>query len=202
MRHVAARRTRFAMTFALVALAGCLRAPPAQVHLALLDTVPAQVARATPLPQALLVHRPEARPLLDTVQIAYRPRAHEVAYFALNRWAERPAEMLHPLLVRTLERSGRFAAVLVPPGGASARFSLRTEVVELVQDFSVTPPVLRLAIGVRLTEEPGGRVLVAREIRRTQAMERGTPAGGVAAANQAVSDALAELARLVVESTS
>ncbi|KQT10318.1 ABC-type transport auxiliary lipoprotein family protein [Ramlibacter sp. Leaf400] len=190
------------MTFAVVALAGCLRAPPAQVHLALLDRVPTEVVRAAPLAQALLVHRPEARPLLDTVQIAYRTRPHEVAYFALNRWAERPTEMLHPLLVRTLERGGRFAAVLVPPGGGNARFSLRTEVVELVQDFSVAPPVLRLAIGVRLTEEPGGKVLVAREIRRTQAMERGTPAAGVAAANQAVSDALAELARLVAESTS
>ncbi|WP_167772467.1 ABC-type transport auxiliary lipoprotein family protein [Ramlibacter henchirensis] len=192
---------RWAIASGVLALAGCLQPPnaPPQVHLAVLDAEPAQLPRGAATPDALLVHRPRARPLLDTTQMLYRPRPHEVGHFALNRWAEPPADMLHPLLVRTLERTGRFAAVLVPPPGGRPRFSLRTEIVELVQDFTVTPPVLRFALGVRLMDESSSKVLAAREIRRTQAMEQGTPAAGVAAANQAVSAALAEVAGLVLE---
>jgi cholesterol transport system auxiliary component len=186
-------------------LAGCAFAPAGPLpamSTALLDTLPAAMPRAPAGPHAIAVLRPDARPLLDTTQMAFRARPHEVGAFALHRWAETPAEMLHPLLVRTLERSGRFAAVLVPPGAGAARFALRTELLELVQDFTVVPPVLRLALRVRVSEQASGRVLAVREIVRVQTMAQGTPAAGVQAANTALADALAELAALVLEVTS
>ena len=191
-----------ALALAVLLLPACIAPPrPAPVQALLLDTLPASVPQAPPGVHALLVRRPEARPLLDTQRMAYRDAAHQVGHFGLHRWAETPAQMLQPLLVRTLERTGHFPAVLQAPAAAPARYVLRTELQELLQDHSVSPPVLRLALHMQLSDAGAGRVLVTREITRTRPLRQPTPVAGVAAANEALADALADLAGAVLAAT-
>ena len=64
-------------------------------------------------------------------------------------------------------RRGRDAAV---PG--TAALALRTEILELVQDFGQDPPVLRLSLRVRLSDDRANRVLATREITLQQAMQQ------------------------------
>lgn len=189
-----------AWVLAAAALSGCAFAPEAPVNTALLDQLPADIPRRAASRMALLVFPPEARPALDTPQMAYSLRPHHIAYFARNQWAETPPQMLHPLLLRTLETTGAFTAVLAPPTPGGPTLGLRTEIIELVQDFSQDPPLLRLALRVRLSDEGANRVLAAREIAATEAMRQKAPSAGVLAANQAVAGALREIAAFVLAS--
>jgi cholesterol transport system auxiliary component len=145
----------------------------------------------------LVVQRPEARPALDTLQMAYSLRPHHIAYFARHQWAERPAQMLQPLLLRTLERTGCFAAVVAPPAPAGAPWMLRTELAELLQDFAPETAVLRLTL--RLRFEGSGRSPAVRELTVVEPLRQQTPLAGVAAANAATARALAEAAWFVLE---
>jgi cholesterol transport system auxiliary component len=182
------------------ALAGCALAPsePASSSF-LLDQLPRDVPQRARSATTLLVFAPDARPSIDTTQMAYTVRPHEQAYFAHNQWAEAPPQMLQPLLLRTLEATGAFSAVVAPPHRTTSTLGLRTEIVDLVQDFAHDPPVLRFVLRVRLSDEAANRVLGTREIRIEQAMKQRTPAAGVEAANEATASALRELAAFVLE---
>lgn len=175
-----------------------LPAPEAPPTLSVLDQMPAEVPRRPQGTRTILVLAPEARPLFDTPQMAYTSQPHQVAYFARNQWAERPARMLQPLLVRTLEATGSFAVVTPPYTGAPV-LTLRTELTELTQDFTQEPPVLRLALRMQLSDDASKRTLLTREIALRETMLQRAPAAGVAAANEAMAKALRGLAMLVLE---
>lgn len=180
-------------------LAGCAIPPAEPLRTnALLDQVPADVPHRPRSARTLIVFPAEARAALDTKQMAYTRAPHELAYFARNQWAETPPQMLGPLLVRTMEATGAFTAVVAPPHTTDAAIGVRTEILDLVQDFSVQPPVLRLALRVRVEDEATGRVLGTREIAVQEPMREATPAGGVQAANAAMARALRELAAFVL----
>jgi len=70
-------------TFLLAAaLAGCALAPAAEVPLthSLIDQLPTDLPRRAPSSFTLLVYPPEARPAVDTLQMAYAPQPHQVAH--------------------------------------------------------------------------------------------------------------------------
>ena len=201
MTRPALRALFIAMLFA--ALAGCALAPAADPPLtsSLLDQVPTQVPHRTLSSNTLLVFAPEARPAIDTAQMAYSLRAHHLAYYAQNQWAETPPQMLQPLLVRTLEATGAFRAVVASPHTGPYALGLRTEMTELVQDFAQEPPMLRLSLRVRLNDGSANRVLATREITVKQPMQQKGPQAGVAAANAALAQALEQVAGFVLENS-
>ena len=186
-------------------LAGCgmlqpVAEPP--MTLSLLDRMPSDLPRAAQkLPATLLVYPPQAQPLVDTRRMAYALRPHHLAYYAQNEWAEAPPRMLQPLLVRALDATGRFNAVLAPPRSGSVGYALRSEVLELTQDYTQDPPVARLVLRLQLADERGNRDLGTREIRVQETMGEKTPSAGVSAANAAIARAVREAAAFVVEST-
>jgi cholesterol transport system auxiliary component len=184
-------------------LAGCAFAPAADppVTSSLLDQVPMQVPHRVMGTGTLLVFAPEARPAIDTAQMAYSLRPHHLAYYAQNQWAETPPQMLQPLLVRTLEATGAFRAVVASPHTGAYAVGLRTEMTELVQDFAQEPPVVRLTLRVRLNDGSANRVLATREITVKQPMQQKGPQAGVAAANSAMAQALEQVAGFVLENS-
>jgi cholesterol transport system auxiliary component len=197
----ARRRIVLAVAPALM-LAACALAPAEPpVTSALLDQMPLEIPKGMRSATTLIVFPVDARPAVDGTPMAYTLRAHHLAYFAHNRWAESPAQMLQPLLLRTLEATGAFTAVVMPPHRTTGAQGLRVEIVDLVQDFAQEPPVLRLALRARLSDEAANRVIATREFRVQERMEQEAPAAGVAAANAAVARTLAELARWVLDNT-
>ena len=180
-------------------LAGCALVPAADPPMtaSLLDQVPADVPRRAATGATLLVLPPLARPAIDSTQMAYTLRPHHLAYFAQNQWAETPPQMLQPLLVRTLEATGAFRAVLTTSPTGSDTLALQTEIVDLVQDFSSEPPVLRFSLRARLAND--SRALATKEITVRETMQQKTPYAGVVAANAAVAQALRQLAGFVLE---
>jgi len=187
---------------AITTAAGCaLLSPPADndVVTAMLDKMPSELPRAAPGTASVLVLTPETRPVYDTTQMAYTVRPHEVAYFSRHRWGETPSHMLQTLLVKTLETTGHFAVVLAPPYAGRYSYALRTEILELTQDFTAEPAALRISLRLQLSHGASGGTIATREISISEPMRHRTPSAGVIAANDASARALQEAAGFVVQ---
>jgi cholesterol transport system auxiliary component len=187
-------------TAAAALLTGCAlpSGEPPMVS-SLIDQLPSVLPQRPRSAATVVVLRPEARPAYDTTQMAYSLRPHHIAYFARNQWGETPPHMLQPLVVRALEGTGAFRAVITAPLAPAATYELSTEVLDLVQDFATEPPLLRMALRAQLREVEGQRRVAAREIVVQEPMREKSPAGGVAAANIAVQQALRDLSAFVLE---
>ena len=133
-------------------------------------------------------------PANDSAYIVYVQRAHEIEHFALNQWVDTPSHMLAPLIVRAIERSGGFEAVLRAPTAATGRLRLDTELVRLQQDFSVAPSQVRLTLRAVLVDVATRSVVGRREFDTRVATISDDPYGRVSAAQAATQQVLTELA--------
>lgn len=167
--------------------------------MAVLTKLPSDIPRRASSAVTLLVFPPEAKAEYDTARMAYSRGPYEIDYFQHHQWGATPSQMLQPLLVRTLESTGYFKTVLTPPYTGSYSYSLRTEIVELVQDFASEPAVLRLSLRLRLSDDATSRLVAANDITVREPMQQKTPEAGVLAANDAAAKALREIARFALE---
>jgi cholesterol transport system auxiliary component len=181
-------------------LAGCSLFSPPQREPAkgVMSKLPEAIPHAYRRASALVVLPPDAGPAYDTMRMAYRERPYQLGYFRDHEWAEPPARMIHKLLVQTLEQTGRFRSVLTPPDISPGAYTLRSELLELVQDYAKSPPVLRLALRVELLA-PAGQSVASREIAVEERMREAKPYAGVVAANSALATALLDVAHFVLE---
>jgi cholesterol transport system auxiliary component len=180
-------------------VAGCTVLPPAvpAPSLHLLDALPATPAAGERRDLTLEVAPVRAAPGFDTAAMAYVGKPHALDHFAQNRWADTPARMLTPLLVRTLESEGGFRAIVPGPSSVPADLRVDTELVRLQQDFLQKPSRVDLALRVQVVGLRDRRVLATRYVEVTEPAASDDPAGGVAAANVAAARALAMVAAFV-----
>lgn len=187
-------------------LAGCagglLPGPPAAQALFLLDDP--RAASATPRTSApgapvllVLVPRPAAG--YDGTPMLYLRGPQELERFAFHAWAEPPAQMLAPLLVRALQDSAAFRAVLLVPSAATGAWRLETELIRLHQDFGTRPSRIRLTLRAVLLDSRSREVIAWREFDQAVPAASDDPAGGVAAARQAAAQVAAALAAFCAE---
>lgn len=180
-------------------LPGCALLSPAQVDSKkyVLNTIPADLPRQPGQGATLLVLPPDTMPIYATTLMAYTPQAHEIAYFSQNEWAATPTQMLLPLIVETLRRTQYFRAVWPSPYVGPHSFVLRSELLELQQDFSTEPATLKLAIRVSLSRAASDQLIATQELRVQEPMPERAPYGGVVAANRAMERLLRQLAQFV-----
>ena len=188
---------------ALSLVPGCalLSAPPAPAAKAVLNKMPADVPLRASNGAVLVVYPPLTRPIYDTTEMAYTTQPYEIAYFSQHEWAETPAQMLQPLLVGTLQNTRFFSAVLAPPYAGRHSYALRTEIRELIADFTSEPAALRLALRFQLSDGASGRIVATKDVEMREPMQQKTPYAGIVAGNDATAKALLELARFVLEKT-
>jgi cholesterol transport system auxiliary component len=187
---------------AIAVPSGCavVQRPPEQTqHIFVIDAEFAPPpARATG-DATLVVTPPRAAPGIDTPRIAYAPQATEIRYYAASQWAETPARMLEPLLIRALESTGAFRAVVGSASPAAGDLRLDSELLRLQQDFTRTPSEVRVSVRVQVMD------LRRREVLATRVFEVREPApsddapGGVAAFNRAMQVVLEEIGALAGE---
>jgi cholesterol transport system auxiliary component len=148
---------------------------------------------------ALLVAAPTAAPGFDGPRIVYVRRPHELEFFSRSEWVDAPARMLAPLLVRALERSGRFQAVAEARTAAAAGLRLESDIVRLQHEFTARPSRVRLTVRVQLFDVTRRRVLGAREFEAVEEAVSEDPYGGVVAANRAVRRLLDDIVAYCVQ---
>lgn len=180
---------------------GCSLLPPADAEprKEVLNKMPAELPQRASNGAVLLVFPPQTRPIYDTTEMAYTTRPHEIGYFRQHEWAETPAQMLQPLLLGTLQRTRFFSAVLAPPYAARYSYALRTEIRELIADFTSEPAAVQLSLRFQLSEGATDRIVAIKEISIREPMHERTPYAGVVAGNDATAKALLELATFVLE---
>ena len=134
---------------------------------------------------AVAVAAPTAAPGFDGPRIVYVRRPHALEFFSRSEWVDTPARMLAPLLVRALERSGRFQAVAEAGAAGAAGLRVESEIVRLQHEFTARPSQVRLTVRVQLSEVPSRRVFGAREFEAVEQAPSDDAYGGVVAANRA-----------------
>jgi cholesterol transport system auxiliary component len=182
-------------------LSGCTLFSPVNVNTKknVLDTIPHDLPTERTHPATLVVLAPETEPAYATTQMAYSTQAYQIGYFAQNEWAETPSQMIQPLIVETLRSTHYFSEVLSPPYFARYTFSLRTEILELKQNFTSEPAILQLTMRAVLSRGATNEVVASTELTVRQPMAGRNPYAGVVAANEAMPILLRELAKFVVE---
>jgi len=185
-----------AALFALV-LAGCSTLRPTEAESARTYLLEAQFDRAEqvkPIPLTLTVSPPRAVPGYDTVHMAFIRQPHRLEYFAKNRWAEAPAKMLGPLLMRALELRTGFNAVTSADGMVKGDVRLDTEITLLQQEFTTSPSRLHMKLRVQLVEQTSYRVLATQVFDAVEAAPTDDPYGGVIAANRMLPRLIGQIA--------
>lgn len=206
LRFAAADRAGLRAAMALCcALSGCATsllptpaAPPALFTLSGGADAPEAPRTAAAVPAranaTLVVNLPRATAGFDTTRIAYARRPLQIEYFAQSEWVDTPSNMLAPMMVRAIERTGAFHAVLGAPTSAAGNLRLESELVRLQQDFSDTPSRVRLTLRAALVDVATRRVVASREFDASAPASTDDSYGGVAAAQQAAGQVMNSLA--------
>ena len=207
---VAVPRRRAVLTTLVLALpvtlvacsASLLPKPAAPPTRYTLDGPPGPALPAVPASADVLAVAPlRAAPGFDSRHMLYLQQPQVIEAFAQNEWVDTPARLLAPLLVQALQGRGAFAAVLLLPSSATARWRLETELVRLYQDFSGQPSQLRLTLRAVLVDTASRRVVAAREFDEREPATSADPAGGAAAAQRASQRLLRAVAGFCVDHT-
>jgi cholesterol transport system auxiliary component len=185
----------------VVLLSGCTLFSPVKIDTTknVLNNIPLDLPSEKTHSTTLLVLVPETTPVYTTTRMAYTTQAYQVAYFSRNEWAETPSQMIQPLIVRTLRNTHYFSEVLSPPHFGRHTLALRTEILELKQDFTSEPAMLQLAMRFDLSREATNQVIATKELSVREPMMERNPYAGVVAANEAIAKVLRELARFIIE---
>ena len=203
MKYFLGKKWAFKITAALLALAlaGCstlrpIEAESVRAYLLEAQIDPTQQVKRIPL--VLTVSSPRAVPGYDTPRMAFIRQPHRLEYFAKNRWAEAPAKMLGPLLVRALELQTGFKAVASTDGMVKGDVRLDTEITVLQQEFTASPSRLHMKLRVQLVEQASYRVLATQVFDAVESAPTDDPYGGVIAANRMLPRLLGQIADFAI----
>lgn len=198
---VPVRRYRFIeVGIVSLALAGCVsfsgEERPIHTFLLSLDSSAGKAPSPEGKPGAgiLVVNAPVAQPGFETPRMAYRRRPYEVSYYAAHQWAAPPPQMLGPLLVQALERTGYWRAVVQMPTSVRGDHRVDIDQVELIQDFLQKPSQVRVMLRMQIIKLPDHLVLGARLFDVAEEAASDDAYGGAVAANQAVERLVNEVA--------
>jgi cholesterol transport system auxiliary component len=188
---------KIAVTLLTFFLAGCSSLRPTEAESVRTYLLEAQFDRAEqvkPIPLVLTVSPPRAAPGYITERMAFVRQPHMLEYFAKNRWAETPAKMLAPLLVRALELRTGFSAVTSSEGMVKGDVRLDAEIALLQQEFITSPSRLHMKLRVQLVEQTSYRVLATQVFDAVETAPTDDPYGGVIAANRMLPRLLSQIA--------
>lgn len=147
---------------------------------------------------SILVNAPEAVAGYQTEQMLYMKKPYELSAFAHNGWIDPPADMLFPLLLQSLQRSGYFYAVASSASAEATDYHLDTQLIELKQNFLQKPSTLNFRAKVVLTRVKDNRVIASKVIALCIPCPADTPYGGVVAANLATQQFTAQVTAFVI----
>ena len=148
--------------------------------------------------ESILVTLPEAVAGYQTEQMLYIKKSYELSAFAKNTWVGPPADMLFPLIVQSIQRTGYFHAVSSSANDEETDYRLDTQLLALHQNFMMKPSELNLTVKAVLTNVHNGHVIVSRIFHQRVRCPAENPYGGVVAANLATRQFTAELSRFIV----
>jgi cholesterol transport system auxiliary component len=147
---------------------------------------------------ALWVTQPDAAAGYQSEQMLYVNKPFQLESFVKNSWSNPPADMLYPLMVQSLQKSGVFYAVLSSSYSQGADYRLDTQLLSLEQSFLRRPSVLQFSAKLVLTRVSDNKVMGSKIISLQIPCPADNPYGGVVAANQVTRQFTARMSEFVV----
>jgi cholesterol transport system auxiliary component len=172
------------LSLGIGALLGCAVSVPASDEYQL-SAFSAKQYTSKPRHITVLVTQPEAAASYQTQQMLYVNKPFQLGTFTKNAWKSPPADMLYPLMIQSLQRTGYFYAVTSSPHNEAADYRLDTQLLKLEQNFLSKPSVIEFSAKIVFTHIDDNRVLGSQIINYRIPCAQDTPYGGVLAANQA-----------------
>lgn len=186
----------------LFLFAGCSLISPVKTdpdRTYLINVVPCTIKKVPRRHITILVIPPESNVLFNSNTIAYTVEPHQIAYFSKNTWAATPAQMLHPLIVQTLQNTNYFHAVLTTAAIGHVDYILNTQLIQLQQKFFCNnTSVVVIKLRAQIINATTNQVIAARQFCYAVGAPMPTPYGGVIAANKATAHILKQLANFVL----
>lgn len=186
---------------AILVLGGCTlpqdQSPPAQTYLLEVGTFAPTPARRT-TSKTLLVAVPKAAPGFDSNRIAYTRQPPKLDYYKDSAWADAPARMLSPILVRAFEATGAFKAVVSPPAPGLANLRVDVDVIRLQQEFMTQPSRVRLMTRIKVVDLKSGHVLGTQVFEAVEPAPGENANGAARAANAAVRKVVEQMVRFAL----
>jgi ABC-type uncharacterized transport system auxiliary subunit len=145
---------------------------------------------------ALRVRQPGAQPGADTDRMVYLRQDERPQAYTGHRWADTPANLLWPRLVRALALAEAWSVVLPPHGVASEVDTgrrLDTQVVRLQQTVGPLAGAVRFTLDAWLIDPGARRVLAWRRFDAVSPTARDDAASAAQAAARAVDEVLRAL---------
>ncbi len=158
-----------------------------------LNTLPHVQVKKSQRRMTLSVARPDSRAPYRTKQIAYSTQPYQIAYFAKNSWVSYPAEMLHALMIQSLQNTHYFHAVIGPSMSGEYDYSLNTQLESLLQDYTHRPGMLRLTVRAEIVRVSTNKIIATKQFVITEPIAQPSPYSGVTAANRATAEMLQQL---------
>ncbi len=150
---------------------------------------------------SIAISQPEAMAGYQTEQMHYVQKPFELSTFVHNAWISSPANMIYPLIMESLQKTGYFFAVVSSPYVDKADYRLDTQILALQQNFLTKPSTLEFAANIVLTHTNDNRVVASTIIRQRIPCPTDTPYGGVLAANNAARAFTARVSSFVITQT-
>ncbi|KTD22902.1 ABC transporter auxiliary component [Legionella lansingensis] len=172
------------LTCAFVGLTGCAVKPLVTDQFKLAAHSKKQLTNRASR-HSIFVNTPDAVAGYQGEEMLYTDRPFELKHFVHSAWVDQPAEMLLPLIVQSLQRSGYFHVVASSPGAEITEYRIDTQLIELHQNFLTKPSFVSLIVKVVLVRVEDNHVVASRIFNYKVTCAADTPYGGVVAANRA-----------------
>jgi cholesterol transport system auxiliary component len=145
----------------------------------------------------LLIANPKAIAPFDSSKMQYVQMPYVLKSFRNNRWAAPPTQMLASQMQLSLQSSGEYAAVVMEPYIGAAKWRLDSQLLDISQDFSHNPTMVKLAVNVQLLDLDTKQVVVSKLFNLAAATRQNTAYSGVLALNILLNDYLQQLNNFV-----
>jgi cholesterol transport system auxiliary component len=144
----------FLCLMGIIFLSGCsiLSSKPYPVYYELNPKISSEI-RFNIDGKSLFVAKPKAALGFDSANQMYMREIYQLEHYRNSQWIAPPAELLLPLLVRYLEGTGAFNAVLAEGNSpVMGEWRLDTELLRLQQEFFTVPSQVRLQMRWQLLD--------------------------------------------------
>lgn len=149
----------------------------------------------------VLVLPPQPSAELTSMKMIYVKKKHQISYYAKNKWAGAPAQLLMPVIAQALSDSKAFHAVVTPPYIGNANIRVDTQLLMLQQEFLSNPSRVRMVLSAQVIRISDGKVLAAKRFWAVVPAPGNDPYSGVIAANRATALIVPKLTHFVIAAT-
>lgn len=123
----------------------------------------------------------------------YVPDCYQLQYFTYNRWADVPSQLLHPLLIQSLQNTACFQAAMNTPTTRCYDWVLNTQLLSFQQEFLTNPSQFRIALRAQLVNARTHCIIATQDFMVVQKAPIDNPHGGAIAANCATKKLLRKI---------